>query len=366
MGNISWKRVVIKVGSALIAPNQLGCSSRYLLSIANFIVECRVQGIEVVLVSSGSVAAGTHLFSSAETVQVAMKKAMAAAGQAEMIATWDRLFDFPTAQLLLTRSDLQDRERYISIRETILALLAQGILPILNENDAVISEQSKVGDNDNLSAMVAAAADADCLVICSDVDGLFTQNPQKFADATLIPRVTKIDEYIYNIAGGAESDVGTGGMKTKIEAAEKAVAQGITTFIVNGHKSESFEQLMQGKNPGTQFVPDADPLSEHDHWLTHTSQEQGEVIVEDRVDLNDTNLDALSQDEILQVNGEFSPGDTVVIRHTSGGCQIKASVNYGSCLLNFFAEKDDKEDSPASANVGSIISQEHSIVLENT
>lgn len=366
MNSSNWKRVVVKVGSALIAPTQSGCSSRYLLSIANFIVECRAKGIEVVLVSSGSVAAGSHFFSEDDSILRSVKKAMAAAGQAEMIATWDRLFDFPTAQLLLTRGDLQDRERYISIRETIFALLAQGILPILNENDAIVTEKIKVGDNDNLSAMVAAAADADCLIICSDVDGLYTDNPQKNADATRIPIVTKIDDYIHRIAGGAASAVGTGGMKTKIEAAEKAVAHGITTYIVDGHKAESFEQLLQGKNPGTQFIADNNPLDEHEHWMTHTSQEQGEVIVEDDVDLHIENLDALSHQEIVEVKGEFSPGDTVVVRHAEGHCHVKASVNYSSCLLNFFALKDTNTYKHTSDTVGSIVSSEHSILLENS
>ena len=153
MSHPNWKRVVIKVGSALISPNQQGCSSHYLLSIAQFIVRCRANGTQVVLVSSGSVAAGAHLFPEQEKSDIAVKKAMAAAGQTEMIATWDRLFDFPSAQMLLTHADLRDRERYVSIRETIFSLLDNNILPIVNENDTVTTDKLKVGDNDNLSAM---------------------------------------------------------------------------------------------------------------------------------------------------------------------------------------------------------------------
>ena len=172
MSKLDWKRIVIKVGSALIAPHGKGCSSEYLLSIAQFIVSCRTQGIEVVLVSSGSVAAGANIFPDELQQTISIKKAMAAAGQTEMIATWNKLFDFPTAQMLLTRCDLRNRERYVSVKETILNLLAHDVLPIINENDTIVTDKLKVGDNDNLSAIVAAAADADALIICSDIDGL--------------------------------------------------------------------------------------------------------------------------------------------------------------------------------------------------
>jgi len=202
MNRSNWKRIVVKVGSALIAPNRQGCSSHYLLSIAQFIVRCRMQGIQVVLVSSGSVAAGAHLFPEETKKNIAIKKAMAAAGQTEMMATWDKLFDFPSAQVLLTHADLRDRERYVSIRETLDSLLDHGVLPIVNENDTVTTDKLKVGDNDNLSAMVATAADADALIICSDVDGLYDKNPHKHDDAKLLSWVDKIDESIYAMAGG--------------------------------------------------------------------------------------------------------------------------------------------------------------------
>ena len=236
MQKLNWRRIVLKVGSALIAPEQDGCRSRYLLTIAQFIVRCRAQGIEVILVSSGSVAAGSHLFPEQEKRSVTMKKAMAAAGQTEMMAMWDRFFDFPSAQILLTHGDLRDRERYTSIRETVFTLLEHGVLPIINENDTVTTDDLKVGDNDNLSAMVAAAADADALMIFSDVDGLYDKNPNLHEDAVLLPEIDSIDESIYAMAGCATSAVGTGGMKTKIEAAEKATSHGITTFILNGFK----------------------------------------------------------------------------------------------------------------------------------
>ncbi len=341
MGLSTSKRLVIKIGSALIAPNKKGCSSRYLLGIAQFIVRCRERGIQVVLVSSGSVAAGAKLFDENQERTVTIKKAMAAAGQAEMLATWDKLFDFPTAQVLLTHADLRNRDRYVNIKETIACLLENDILPIINENDTVTTDSLKVGDNDNLSAMVAAASDADTLIICSDVNGLYDKNPNTHQDAVLIPVVNDITPDIYAIAGDATSLVGTGGMKTKIQAAEKAVSNGVHTYIVNGFNDAPFNMLLDGKNPGTYFAPHAKPMLEHLHWMTHTSSTQGEVVVNEEFsgDLLNDKI-ALNAEEVVGVNGQFSAGDTVLVR-TDGGTRLaKAKTNYSSCLLNFIADQD--------------------------
>jgi glutamate 5-kinase len=370
MSLVNWKRIVIKVGSALIAPNQNGCSSRYLLGIAQFIVRCKYMGIEVVLVSSGSVAAGSHLFSNngemSNKKTVAVKKAMAAAGQTEMMATWDRLFDFPTAQILVTHGDLRDRERYVSIKETMLSLLDNGILPILNENDTVTTDKLKVGDNDNLSAMVAAAADADTLIICSDVDGLFDSNPNENPDAKLLSEVPMITDEIFAMAGGATSLVGTGGMKTKIEAAEKAVAHGIDTFIVNGFTEQAFNSLLAGNNPGTHFLPDKTPMKEHLHWMTHTSTAQGEVVVENDFSHGlEDDSEHLTSEEIIAVNGSFAVGDTILVRKHDGTKLANARSNYSSCLLSFIAKQEQQVFAGTLQDTtGPIISDNNIALLE--
>ncbi|WJG10711.1 glutamate 5-kinase [Aliiglaciecola sp. LCG003] len=366
MQSRNWKRIVIKVGSALIAPNNSGCSSHYLLSIAQFIVRVRSMGIDVVLVSSGSVAAGAHLFPNDTKSNIATKKAMAAAGQTEMMSTWDKLFDFPTAQILLTHGDLRDRERYVSIKDTIFTLLDNGILPILNENDTVTTDKLKVGDNDNLSAMIASAADADVLLICSDVDGLYDKNPHTHDDAKLLSLVSNIDESIYAMAGSATSDVGTGGMKTKIQAAEKAVSHGIDTFILNGFSELPFNMLLQGKNPGTHFKPHETPMQEHLHWMTHTSSAEGEVVVGDSFDSPlDAQSKELTSEEILAVNGNFSVGDTILVRKDDGTKLAKAKSNYSSCLLSFIAGQNDKKFANALQHrTGPIISDKNIALLE--
>lgn len=356
------KRLVIKVGSALIAPREDGCKTRYLLDIAQFIVHARSQGIEVLLVSSGSVAAGAHHFKNPDRNNIAIKKAMAAAGQMDMMSTWDRFFDFPSAQLLMTHADLRDKERYNSIRLTLFSLLDEGILPIINENDAVTTDDLRVGDNDNLSAMVAAAADADTLVICSDVDGLFDKNPNTYNDAKLIKEVNSITPEIYAMTSGPVSGVGTGGMKTKLEAAEKATSHGIMTYIINGFDETTFSALLQGYNPGTLFTPFEKPMEESQHWMTHTAAEYGELVVEsERID----KTDELNCKEILSIEGEFSAGETVLIKNTKGQRLAKASSNYSSCLLHFVTQNTvGVNTSQMQRSMGPIISNNDIAVLE--
>lgn len=360
------QRLVIKVGSALIAPTACGCSEKYLRNIADFIHRIRQQGQQVVLVSSGSVAAGRYLFNNQQP-NMALKKAMAAAGQTEMMAMWDKLLGLPVAQILLTHADLCNRERYISVKDTIESLLDNGIMPIVNENDTVTSEELKVGDNDNLAAMTAAAVDADALLICTDVDGLYDKNPHKFSDAQLLKDVTRITPDIFAMAGGAISATGTGGMQTKIEAAQKATAQGIDTYIINGFKAQSFHYLLEGQNPGTHFVACESPLSPSQHWMTHTTKECGEVIIDEHKDHFAQNSTVITSDDIVEVKGEFSVGDTILLRSCDGTRMAKATANYSSCLLNYVKQQPSIPELVGSLHPqhNSIISKKHFALLEN-
>jgi glutamate 5-kinase len=369
MKSTHWQRIVIKVGSALIAPTQDGCSRRHLNGIAKFIRQCRAKGTEVVLVSSGSVAAGAYLFDESDRDNIVTKKAMAATGQSEMMATWDSLFDFHSAQVLLTHADLRDRERYESIRDTINALLKKSILPIINENDTITTDKFKVGDNDNLSAMVATAAHADALIICSDIDGLYDSNPHLNKNATLLSEVFQIDQDIYAMAGGATSEVGTGGMKTKIQAAEKAVSHGVATYIVNGFKKQSFDDLLAGKNPGTYFSPHKKPMLDGVHWMRYTTRAQGELIVSNQFEIDqDEPNELLDLDQLIDVKGDFSSGDVVLIRKRNGRKLAKVQTNYSSCLLNFIAASDNNESHAISQqleqNQEPILSKQYFALME--
>ncbi|WP_371186524.1 glutamate 5-kinase [Thalassotalea maritima] len=358
------KRIVIKVGSALIAPQSNGCSTKYLKNIAQFVLRCRANGQDVVIVSSGSVAAGKQWFRD-KRPQQGLKKAMAATGQTEMMAMWDKLLNVPLAQLLLTHADFNDRERYMSIQDTIESILAGGVVPVVNENDTVSCERIKVGDNDNLAAMTAAATKADALIMCTDVDGLFDKNPQHFADAKLIDTVAEIDPHIWSMAGDSSSDVGTGGMHTKLQAADKATAHGIDTYIVNGFNSISFYSLLQGVNPGTLFKGKSAPMSPAQHWLTHTVKHRGEVIISNDKSPIAGDDEQLTSDDIVDVNGQFSVGDTILLKSDDGTCLAKAKTKFSSCLLKFL-KKEQGNLSSADIHVQktSIIHNEHIAVLE--
>ena len=278
---MNFNRAVIKVGSALVAPAKNGCSGKYALAIAQFITKCHQQDKEVILVSSGGVAAGRSVIRhGSPELSVSMKKAMSSVGQMKMMANWQRFFDIPCSQILITQDDLEDRERYISIKDTIQIQLENGILPIVNENDTVTTEDLKVGDNDNLSALVAQACEADCLFILSDIDGVFTKDPNIHDDAILIPKIDEITDEIYAMAGISRNHLSTGGMKTKIEAAEKATEHGINTFILNGTKSEVFESLIRGVNPGTLFSAEQNTIKAKKHWLKHTVKSHGRITLD--------------------------------------------------------------------------------------
>jgi glutamate 5-kinase len=241
------------------------------------------------------------------------------------------------------------------------------MIPIVNENDTVTSEEVKVGDNDNLAAMAASAIDADVLIMCTDVNGLYDKNPTTNKDAKLFSVVTEISPELYDMAGGALSSTGTGGMFTKIEAAEKSTAHGIDTYIINGFQQESFTQLLKGINPGTHFLSHEVPLAPSVHWMTHTVRERGEVIIDDQNQDFAESDEFLTTDNIVEVKGQFGVGDTVVVSTDDGTRVAKAKVNYSSCLLNYIAQ----EQSEATATTQHqhqnrpIISKEHIAVLES-
>ncbi|RDV24821.1 glutamate 5-kinase [Alteromonas aestuariivivens] len=316
----SWQRAVIKVGSALIAPDGVNVSARFLLPIAEFITASREAGKEVIVVSSGSVAAGRAKIPIHHRASIAEKQAMAAIGQTQMMANWQRFFDFPCAQVLLTADDLHDRTRYVNIKNTLRELLLHKALPIVNENDTVAVNELKVGDNDNLGAYTALVAQADTLIICSDIDGLYTADPRKHSDATLIPRVDRIDESIYALAGGAGTAMGTGGMRTKIEAADKCTGSGIQTLIVNGRNGQVFDALAQGRVQGTLFAAGQSNNTARRLWLAHTLKTRGFIDVDEGARNAILQRGAsLLPSGIESVSGYFTCGDAVEIR-----CQGKA------------------------------------------
>jgi len=309
------KRIVLKIGSALIAPTGESCSTQFALPIAQFIQRCQQDDKQVILVSSGSVAAGkSHIKHINQQPTLAQKQAMAAVGQNAMMSNWKRFFDKPCAQILMTHADLQNRESYLNIRNTINELLVNNILPIVNENDSVATEELKVGDNDRLAAMVAILSEADILMIASDVNGLYSDDPNLHPEATHIPFVHEIDENIVAKAGDTTNQLATGGMKTKIEAAIKATSNGIETLLFKGSESNNLESFLSGNSIGTHFKAKSEKLSARKHWVKHTLNTKGTL----RIDLGAVEAiknkgASLLSVGICSLQGRFEKGDATDI-----------------------------------------------------
>lgn len=346
----NWKRAVIKVGSSLVAPDGKGCSSQYTLAIANFIIQNHSKGREIILVSSGAVAAGVATQPNLRTKtnrSIPEKQALAAIGQPLLMESWSRYFDFPSAQILLTMDGLHNRERYVNAKNTLNELLKLKTLPIINENDSVAVEELKVGDNDNLAAHVAVMAEADILIICTDIDGLYNANPKTNKNAKLIPIVENINAEIYALAGGTNNTLATGGMKTKIEAAEKAVSAGIDTIIINGTTTKAFDKLMNNRFYGTYIKKLKTPVAAKKHWLMHTIQNEGKVIVDGGAKDALLNKGAsLLASGILEVEGYFKIGSAISIVFVDDGNEIviaKGIAQYNSYELDKIKGKKSNE-----------------------
>ena len=346
----NWKRAVIKVGSSLVAPDEKGCSSKYTLAIANFIIQNKYLGREIVLVSSGSVAAGLATQPSLKEKRnrsIPEKQALAAIGQSLLMQSWSRFFDFPCAQILLTMDGLHNRERYVNAKNTINELLKLNTLPIVNENDTVAVEELKVGDNDNLAAHVAVLADADILIICTDIDGLYDANPNKNKGAKLIPFVENITPEIYSLAGDTNNPISTGGMKTKIEAAEKAVAGGIDTIIINGTKAKSFDEIMKGYVYGTLVQKLKTPVVAKKHWLMHAIQNEGRAYIDSGAKNAVINKGAsLLPSGLTKIEGNFTVGSAISIVYEEGNRETtiaKGITQYSSQDLDKIKGKKSSE-----------------------
>ena len=292
-------------------------STKHLLDIASFIIQCRDRGKEVILVSSGAVAAGLmtqpQLLNKPQR-SIPEKQALAAIGQSQLMTMWSRLFDFPCAQLLLSHDDIYNRKRFVNAKNALTELLSMNTLPIINENDTVAVEELRVGDNDNLAAYVAVLADADLLIICSDVDGLYDADPRRNPNASLITRVEKIDEQTMQLASGTKTNIATGGMITKLQAADKATSGGVNTVIMNGTKRGFFDLLLEGIVCGTLFLKSGRPVKGKKHWMLHAKPSMGRLYIDDgAVKALTLKGASLLPQGIRRSEGTFGIGDAVDI-----------------------------------------------------
>lgn len=317
-----WRRAVLKVGSSLLAANGGGLSTRHALGIAEFIAASHRAGREVVLVSSGAVAAGRALVRAqpAAAQGLAARQALAAIGQTTVVALWQRFFDRCVAQVLLTHDDLRNRRRYLNARATLRELLSLGALPVVNENDTVAVDELKLGDNDNLAAIVAALVDADLLLIASDIHGLYSANPRTDPAAEPVADVASVTPEVLAMAGGAGSEAGTGGMRTKLEAATKAAAAGIATVLFNGTDAECLRLLAADRLRGTRFRAAETRLHARKYWLRHAPLAAGRL----RIDAGAARAvlgggASLLPGGVTAVSGDFTRGDMVEIETVHDG-----------------------------------------------
>ncbi|MDV2885023.1 glutamate 5-kinase [Alkalihalophilus pseudofirmus] len=331
------KRIVVKIGSSSLTSRNGEISLRKLDRLVDEIALIKEEGHEVVLVSSGAVAAGYRKLGLIERpTKLAEKQAAASIGQCLLMEAYSERFishGYIASQILITRSDFSDQMRYMNARNTIQVLLERGVVPIVNENDTITIKQLKFGDNDTLSAKVAGLVEADELIILSDIDGLYDDNPKTNPEATLLEEVREITPEIEAAAGDSNSDVGTGGMSSKIDAVKISLAAGIETFIGDANKSNILSDAVHHSARGTYFKPDEkeDGLDVTQHWIAFNSGSKGEVIIDDgaRVAITEEQSHLLPQG-VREVNGDFDCGDVVVIRHLNGEEVGRGVINYSA------------------------------------
>jgi glutamate 5-kinase len=330
------KRVVIKVGSRVLTVDGGGLDHGAIARLCDEIASLRRLGLEVILVSSGAVAAGRDALRTAEyPLTIPQKQAAAAVGQPLLMQAYQQActqHNVVTAQILLTADDLANRNRFLNARTTLEALLGAGVLPVINENDSVAVAEIKFGDNDNLSALVTSLAEADLLLILTDIAGLYTANPNSDPDARLIPLVRSITRDIERMAGESGSSVGTGGMATKVSAAKKAARFGVPTILAPGKQTGIITAILAGDEVGTVFLPAKDGLmNRRKHWIAYTLRPTGKLLVDAgaRKALLE-NGTSLLPSGITGVEGRFERGSCVRVCGPDGVEIARGLADYSS------------------------------------
>ncbi|MCW5580344.1 MAG: glutamate 5-kinase [Luteimonas sp.] len=365
-----WRRAVLKVGSSLLAANGGGLSTEYAQAIAGFVIASHRAGREVVVVSSGAVAAGRAIMREQpnEGAEMAERQALAALGQARLIGFWQGLLDRQVAQVLLTHDDLRNRRRYLNARATLAALLRHRAVPVVNENDTVSVDELKLGDNDNLAAIVAALVDADVLFIASDVDGLFDADPRRHPDARPVEVVAQLTPALLSAAGDPGSAAGTGGMRTKLEAAQRASSAGIATVLFNGTRADVLEGLARDRLLGTRIHALRSRIAVRKHWLQNAPAEPGGIIV----DAGAANAlvergASLLPGGVLGAEGDFRRGDMVevLLRDERGTHRVARGVSqYSAADIRRVARRHSSEiESVLGYNYGGNIIHRDDLML---
>ncbi len=333
------KRIVIKVGTSTITYANGKRNFSQIDRLAREISDLQNQGKEMILVTSGAVAVGVDRMGlPGKPKTIPGKQAAAAVGQGVLMHTYEKFFaDYGqiVAQVLITKTEAIDRHRYTNTRNTFMELMRQRVIPIVNENDVVALDELKIGDNDNMSALVAGIVDADLVIILSDVDGLYTANPQTHPDAVIVPEVAEITPEIEASAGGVGSARGTGGMATKIQAAKAATSSGIHLVIASGTEKNAITRVLQGEEMGTLFVSRENRLQFRKRWLAFGAKIAGSIVVDDGCAkaIRKAGGCSILPAGVFAVQGEFLPGSTVSVIDKDAHELARGLVHYSSAEL---------------------------------
>lgn len=327
------KRIVVKVGSALLVGRDGAADGHWLHAFAADVARLRERGQQVLVVSSGAVALGRQRVGLARrALTMPEKQAAAAAGQSALMRAWEEAFEphgLAAAQVLLTRDDTEVRRRWLNARATVETLLQLGLVPVVNENDTVVTEEIRYGDNDRLAARVAQMIGADVLVLLSDVDGLYTADPRRNPEARHIARVPRLTSDIEGMAGGANTaaGVGTGGMATKIAAARIASAAGCATVVTLGHRPSPLAALEAGER-ATVIEPSTTPAAAYKAWIAGSLAPAGAVVVDAGAAAAVRRGKSLLAAGVRRIEGRFGKGDAVIIRDEAGDEIARGLVRY--------------------------------------
>ncbi|MBU1568214.1 MAG: glutamate 5-kinase [Proteobacteria bacterium] len=330
------KRVVVKVGSAILTGKD-GLNNEFIGNLARDIAFLHNSGREVILVTSGAVAAGKRKanFPDNQELTIREKQALAAIGQSRLMHDYDEAFSQHgknIAQILLTHSDLADRKRYLNVRNTILTLLKLGVIPVINENDTVSTEELKFGDNDKLGALVANLIEAEMFICLTDVDALYDRNPLVDPQAQAISTVAEVTDEIEAMAGNSKSALGTGGMRSKIQAAKMVSAGGGSSFIGPGRRKDILRHLFSGEMVGTFFLPRTEKMQGRKRWIAYVLKPQGSLVLDHGACLAITAKGkSLLPSGVIDIQGKFEQGDCV-------RCVDENSHPVAVGLVNFCSE----------------------------
>ena len=341
------QRLVVKVGSALVTNNGAGLDHAALDAWARQIAALRAQGREVALVSSGAIAAGMQRLGwSSRPHEMNKLQAAAAVGQMGLVEAYEKAFSrhgLQTAQILLTHEDLADRTRYLNARSTLITLLELGVVPIINENDTVVTDEIKFGDNDTLGALVANLIEADALIILTDQQGLYTADPRRDPAATLIAEARAEDRRYEAMAGGAGTGISRGGMITKIRAAQRAARSGAHTCIASGREADPLLRLAAGETLGTLLYATSTPLQARKQWLADHLQLAGDLIIDAGAATALRTGRSLLAVGVVEARGEFERGAAVACRLPDGEEVARGLVNYSASECRRIARKSTTE-----------------------